>query len=306
MIARGQSGHYRQRVAVQLTILGSGSSGNCAYLETDETRLLIDAGFSLRQDPPTAGRHRPRPEGLSGILITHEHTDHINGLGRASKLKFPIYCNRLTQARRWNFSSSANLTAASSAPGRVLRSATSRWTRSRIPHDASDPVGFLFSTPGGNIGFLTDLGHATKLALQRVRAANVLRAGNEPRSENVAGIRRAPGAQAAHRGPPRASFEYRRRRCRPGNHVRRIAATFTSGISAANATDPELAHRVMRERLQKIGAHHVKIRVDRAKCPLPHLASGTRARLLAENFVVNRADGPATFRHRRAKILRTS
>src|SRR5882762_7177301 len=85
-------------MSVQLTILGSGSSGNCAFLETGETRLLVDAGLSGRQIRNrllTIGR---TPENLSGILITHEHSDHVQGLvGLAAKLQIHVYCNRLTR-----------------------------------------------------------------------------------------------------------------------------------------------------------------------------------------------------------------
>jgi len=85
-------------VAVKLTILGSGSAGNCAYLETDETRLLIDAGFSGRQIRQRLSAIGRAPEGLHGILITHEHSDHIQGLtALCAKLQLPIYCNRLTK-----------------------------------------------------------------------------------------------------------------------------------------------------------------------------------------------------------------
>src|SRR5713226_6117139 len=88
----------KSAVPVCLTILGSGSSGNCAYLETDDTRILIDAGFSLRQIRQRLATIGRAPEGLSGILITHEHTDHINGLtALTSKLNIPIYCNRPTK-----------------------------------------------------------------------------------------------------------------------------------------------------------------------------------------------------------------
>jgi phosphoribosyl 1,2-cyclic phosphodiesterase len=66
-------------VAVQFTILGSGSTGNCAYLEAGETRLLIDAGFSARQIRERLAAIGRAPEGLSGILVTHEHGDHIQG-----------------------------------------------------------------------------------------------------------------------------------------------------------------------------------------------------------------------------------
>ncbi len=77
---RRPSRNYGQAVAVQLTILGSGSSGNCAYLETAESRILIDAGFSLRQIRQRLAAIGRAPEGLTGILITHEHSDHVNGL----------------------------------------------------------------------------------------------------------------------------------------------------------------------------------------------------------------------------------
>ena len=65
---------------VRLTILGSGSAGNCAYVETDEARILVDAGFSLRQIRQRLLSIGRAPEGLTGILITHEHTDHTQGL----------------------------------------------------------------------------------------------------------------------------------------------------------------------------------------------------------------------------------
>src|SRR5207237_10060131 len=85
-------------MSAHLTILGSGSSGNCAFLETEETRLLVDAGLSgrqIRQRLLSIGR---APESLDGILITHEHSDHVQGLiGLAAKLQIPIFCNRLTR-----------------------------------------------------------------------------------------------------------------------------------------------------------------------------------------------------------------
>ena len=85
-------------MAVHLTILGSGSSGNCAYLETPGARLLIDAGLSGRQIRQRMLSFGRTPENLTGVLITHEHSDHIQGLtGLAAKLNLPVYCNRLTK-----------------------------------------------------------------------------------------------------------------------------------------------------------------------------------------------------------------
>src|SRR5437879_5865608 len=86
----GSSASLRSAVPVCLTILGSGSGGNCAYVETDETRILIDAGFSLRQIRRRLAAIGRVPENLTGILITHEHSDHIQGLVALSeKLGIP-------------------------------------------------------------------------------------------------------------------------------------------------------------------------------------------------------------------------
>ena len=161
-------------MACRFTILGSGSRGNCAYLETDEVRLLIDAGFSARQIRQRLAALGRSPESLTAILITHEHSDHIQGLsGLSEKLRIPIYCNRLTRdaiESILNIRLESRLfeTGASFEIGDVSVESFS------IPHDAQDPVGFLIRTATANIGFLTDLGHATTLVLNRVKPAHAL------------------------------------------------------------------------------------------------------------------------------------
>jgi phosphoribosyl 1,2-cyclic phosphodiesterase len=161
-------------VPVHLTILGSGSSGNCAYLETPQTRLLIDAGLSGRQIRERLLSIGRTPENLSGILITHEHSDHARGLTvLASKLRTPVYCNRLTREAL-----AADLPRGGDfrlfETGTIFDLGDITVETFAVPHDAYDPVGFLLRTAGGNLGFLTDLGHATKLVVERVRAAHVL------------------------------------------------------------------------------------------------------------------------------------
>ena len=164
---------------MQFTILGSGSNGNCAYLEYGNTRLLIDAGFSGRQIRERLAQIGRTPETLTGILLTHEHTDHTSGLGvLCGKLSIPLYCNRLTKEaveiqfeetiRKKAFDFRLFSTGASFGAGDVGVETFS------VPHDAYDPVGFLLRVNGCRIGFLTDLGHATKLVLERVRCSQVL------------------------------------------------------------------------------------------------------------------------------------
>ncbi len=182
-------------MSVQFTILGSGSSGNCAYVETAEVRILVDAGFSplqIRKRLATLGH---APENLSAILLTHEHSDHISGLlGLADKFQIPVYCNRGTQdGTIWAFKTrweSKKAHALAGLDGEQHLKSKIDWRlfdtgggfeigdvgieTFSIPHDAQDPVGFILRTASGNFGFATDLGHVTKLVLERIRAANVL------------------------------------------------------------------------------------------------------------------------------------
>jgi phosphoribosyl 1,2-cyclic phosphodiesterase len=157
-----------------MTILGSGSGGNCTYIESGSTRILVDAGFSARQTRQRLATIGRTPELLTGILVTHEHVDHINGLpALAGKLKIPVYCNRLTR-EAMEFQLETRFDCRVFSTGSSFEIGEFSVDTFTIPHDASDPVGFLIRTAAGNIGFLTDLGHATKLALERVKSAMVL------------------------------------------------------------------------------------------------------------------------------------
>jgi phosphoribosyl 1,2-cyclic phosphodiesterase len=161
-------------MAVQFTILGSGSGGNCAYLETEQTRILVDVGFSGRQIRQRLAEIGRTPETLHGILITHEHSDHIQGLAAlCAKLQIPIYCNRLTK-EAIDVQCDVKLDYRIFSTGSTFEVGDVTVDTFSVPHDAYDPVGFLLHTNGTNIGFLTDLGYATKLVIERVRTSNVL------------------------------------------------------------------------------------------------------------------------------------
>ncbi len=81
----------------QYSILASGSSGNCFYLETDQKRILVDAGLSGKKITSLLGEIDRKPEDLDAILVTHEHKDHIHGVGvLARKYHLDIYANEAT------------------------------------------------------------------------------------------------------------------------------------------------------------------------------------------------------------------
>ena len=82
---------------MHITILGSGSAGNCTLVETDTTRLLVDAGLSGRQIANRLALINRNTAQVSGVILTHEHSDHVRGLGVLCKNRpLPVYANRLT------------------------------------------------------------------------------------------------------------------------------------------------------------------------------------------------------------------
>jgi len=244
-------------VAVQLTILGSGSAGNCAYLETGAARLLIDAGLSGRQIRQRLATLARAPETLDGILITHEHSDHIGGLvGLAARLDLPVYCNRLTrdaiQAQlRIQINARLFSTGDSFAIGDVTVDTFA------VPHDAYDPVGFLVRTAAGNVGFLTDLGHATKLVVERVRSANIL-------------LLEANHDLKMLQDDPRRPWSLKQRILSRHGHLSNDGAADVAqeilwpglrriylGHLSRDCNRPELARDVVAGRLERIGGRHV-------------------------------------------------
>src|SRR5690625_1723477 len=84
-------------MTMRFSVLASGSSGNAFYLETDEVKLLVDVGLSGKQMDRLFNEVNVDPNELTGILVTHEHSDHIKGLGvLARKYNLPIYANEKT------------------------------------------------------------------------------------------------------------------------------------------------------------------------------------------------------------------
>src|ERR1700677_5158924 len=81
---------------LRFTILGSGSSCNCAYLETEHVRILVDAGFSAKQIELRLGSIGRSISDVQAIFLTHEHGDHVCGLPvLAKRHNIPVHCNRL-------------------------------------------------------------------------------------------------------------------------------------------------------------------------------------------------------------------
>jgi phosphoribosyl 1,2-cyclic phosphodiesterase len=158
-----------------LTMLGSGSSGNAALIATDHCRLLVDGGLSARQLVVRLELCGVKPEQLDGVLLTHEHGDHVCGLEvLCRKFHVPIYCNALTAEaircgslgthRNWRiFRTGADFSICDITVQTFP-----------VPHDAVEPVGYAFHAGRCGLGFITDLGYATKMLVERLREVHTL------------------------------------------------------------------------------------------------------------------------------------
>ncbi len=161
---------------LSLTVLGSGSSGNCAVVRTGRTRLLIDAGLSGRQILLRLESVGMKLEDLDGVLLTHEHGDHTAGLEvLCRKHQVPLFATPLTQeallqgtfkkaAPRWRLMQT----------GAPFDFQDLRIECFPVPHDAVDPVGFIIADEESRLGVLSDVGFITNLIRDRLRGAHTL------------------------------------------------------------------------------------------------------------------------------------
>lgn len=165
-------------VCMQMYSIASGSSGNCIYVGTDETHLLVDAGISGKRIENGLKNLAVDPKELSGILVTHEHLDHIQGLGvMARRYKLPIYATAETIGE---IISCANTGKIDEKLFREVRPEEGFCIRDmeimpvHISHDAVNPVCYTFCHGSKKMGIATDLGTYDKYLVRHLKDCDVL------------------------------------------------------------------------------------------------------------------------------------
>lgn len=168
-------------MGVSVTVLASGSGGNCALVCSSATRLLVDAGLSCRELMRRMKLCGEESRGINAILITHEHSDHVAGLYvLAKKLKVPVYITGATHDsyRHWARDSAGNKVRLERvecfSSGRPFQIGDVTVKPFTIPHDAVDPVGFTFTSEGIKVGLCTDLGYMPASVRDHLRGCHLL------------------------------------------------------------------------------------------------------------------------------------
>jgi phosphoribosyl 1,2-cyclic phosphodiesterase len=145
---------------MRFALLGSGSEGNALVVQVGQTRILLDCGFSLSETVLRLARLGLQAEQLDGIVVTHEHGDHISGVARlARKFDLPVWITHGTL--RTQNAAFAELSITEISPYSRFSIGEVRVQPYPVPHDAAEPVQYVFSDGTRKLGVLTDTGSAT-------------------------------------------------------------------------------------------------------------------------------------------------
>ena len=158
---------------MKICSLASGSKGNCLYLETGDTRVLIDAGLSLLETLLRMEAAGIDPAGIDAVLISHEHIDHIRSAGSfARKFSTPVIASHLVHGKCGKQLKKTQVIEFESGGAFTFRD--TRIDPFPITHDACDPVGFVLESREGRCGSATDLGIVTRLVTEKLRGCRFL------------------------------------------------------------------------------------------------------------------------------------
>lgn len=158
--------------ALRFALLGSGSRGNATVVEGGGVRVLVDCGFAVRELESRAQGIGMDPGSLAGILVTHEHGDHIGGVARLARAhKVPVYLTRGTAAAREDW---AGCTLTYISPHAAFSIGALDVQPFPVPHDAREPCQFVFAHGGRKLGIVSDLGRGTPHVARSLDACDAL------------------------------------------------------------------------------------------------------------------------------------
>ncbi|MEM7008950.1 MAG: MBL fold metallo-hydrolase [Thermodesulfobacteriota bacterium] len=153
---------------MRLCTLASGSSGNSLFIESNGSKILVDAGISMRQIKLRLELLEVDISDIDAVIITHEHSDHTHAINR---LNIPTYVTS-SIVDLWKDKVKILKEFASDCSFDIKDFLITPFS---VPHDAVDPVGFTIETADSNkVGIVTDIGCATSLVKQRLRGCNAL------------------------------------------------------------------------------------------------------------------------------------
>ena len=166
-------------MSIGITVLGSGSRGNALVIHTEDSGILIDAGFSRKEMLARFAKSDIDPSIIKALLITHEHGDHVKGARvLADHLDIPTFVNEMT-LRPMRSKNHIGKNIEIFEPGTPFAIDCFNIHPFSVPHDAQEPVGFTVTVSlpekeHTKIGIVTDLGHISHLVEARLQECDAL------------------------------------------------------------------------------------------------------------------------------------
>src|SRR5699024_386100 len=158
----------------QFSVLASGSTGNAFYIESDQTKLLVDAGLSGKKIDQMLNEVNVDQKTLNGILVTHEHADHIKGLGIvARKYNLPIFANEKTWKAMENSIGKLSVDQKFHFGMETVETFGDMDVESfGVSHDAAEPMFYTFHKNNKKVALVTDLGYVSERIKKTVENAD--------------------------------------------------------------------------------------------------------------------------------------
>lgn len=253
---------------VKLCVLGSGSSGNCTFIGTETTRILIDAGLSARKTAERLEQIGEHVEAIDAICLSHEHSDHTAGVRVLQKTTgMPVYANAGTLEAVLRDPRCAQLACRRFVTGAAFAIGDFRVEPFSVSHDAYEPVGFVVQAGERSVGITTDIGIVTGLVREKLRSCDavVIEANHD---EDLLGAAQRPWRLK------------QRIRGNQGHLSNRAAAALAAEIAgdglrhlflahlSADCNTPVHARTAFERCLTEAGHHHVEVRIT-----APHAVS---------------------------------
>ena len=159
---------------MNIKVFASGSGGNCMLCSERDTHILIDAGISMRRLQQSLRAWDLEIDDIGGVLITHEHSDHVSGLKMLLKYyDLPLYAPHTVAARLCGFLPIAEEHMHVIRPGEDFRLGTLRVRAFHTPHDTDESVGYRLEGRG-TFALATDMGHVTEEVLEGLIGADAV------------------------------------------------------------------------------------------------------------------------------------
>ena len=249
-------------MTLKVCILASGSSGNCAYVASEQTRILIDAGLSGKE---IARRLEGVGVGLADIhavCVTHEHDDHTAALGVLQRrFGISLYANAGTiqaveQSEKFNGVKWNMFTTGSAFPIADLR-----LEPFSVPHDSYDPVGFVVSCGVDRVAIVTDMGMATGLVRERLKSCRIVVIESNHDEQLLKDADR-PWPLKQRIAGRQGHFSNRQ----AAELITEVAGPALSAVIlvhlSADCNRPDLAEKAMKDALAKIGRSDVTVKLS--------------------------------------------